>query len=177
MMCQQCLERPASVHLTQIINDEKKEIHLCEQCARKHKELTFDNGFTFASPFSIHNFLAGFLGNGFGYHIQPQERSTMPACDFCNMTYEQFARSGKLGCGHCYDVFGSTLEPVFKKMHGNTYHHGKLPQRAGGMIKAQREIKGLKLQLNKAVHNEEYERAAQVRDKIRELEAQLKEDI
>lgn len=172
MMCQQCMQRPASVHLTQIINNEKKEIHLCDQCAREHEKLAFDNPFPFISPLSINNLLSSFLGQGYGYQVQPQERSSSPVCDVCNMTYDQFARSGRLGCANCYEVFGDTLESVFKKIHGNTRHHGKLPQRAGGKIKTKREIESLRMKLNQAVQNEEYEKAAELRDKIKKLEAE-----
>ena len=172
-MCQQCMQRAASVHLTQIINNEKKEIHICEHCAAKHEQLSGDNAFYFASPFSMHNILANLLGKGHGYTIQPQEKTSTPVCNTCNMTYEQFARSGRFGCAHCYEVFGAALEPIFKKIHGSTKHQGKLPQRAGSKIKIKREIELLRMALNKEVQNEEYENAAKLRDRIRELEAQI----
>lgn len=173
MVCQQCMKIAASVHLTQIINNEKREIHLCEQCAAGHEQLAGDNAFYFTSPFSMHNLLASLLGKGQGYTIQPQEKTSAPTCDVCNMTYEQFTRSGRFGCAHCYEVFGSMLEPIFKKIHGNIRHQGKLPQRAGGKIKIKREIEALRIALNKEVQNEEYEKAATLRDRIRELETEL----
>jgi protein arginine kinase activator len=163
--------------VTQIINNEKKEVHLCEQCARENEQIAFSNPFNFASPFSINNLITAFLGNGFGYQVkQPQEPSVMPTCPVCGITYEQFARSGKLGCANCYSVFSDTLEPVFKRIHGNTYHNGKLPQRTGGKIKAKKEIERLKSQLMSAIQREEYEKAAQLRDQIKELEVHLKEE-
>jgi protein arginine kinase activator len=161
------------VHVTQIINNEKKEMHLCEQCARENEQIAFSSPFHFASPFSISDLLSGFLGKDFGYQVKPKEPSTMPRCSVCGITYDQFARSGKLGCANCYTVFNDALKPVFRRIHGNTYHHGKLPQRAGEKIKAKREIENLKTQLTKAVQNEEYEKAAELRDRIRELETHL----
>lgn len=177
MICQRCLQRQASMHFTQIINNEKTELHLCEQCAREMQSAAFDSPFHFISPFSINNFLTGLLGGGYNYHVQAQERSPMPVCNVCHMTYDQFVKGGKLGCANCYEVFNNMLEPVLKKIHGGTYHHGKLPQRAGGVIRTKRELNILKQDLNKAIQGEEYEKAAQLRDRIRELETQLKEDF
>lgn len=176
MLCQRCQQRPASVHVTQVINNEKREVHLCDQCARENEEIAFNNPFGMISPFHISNFLTGFLGKDVGYQVKPQEPAMMPECTNCGMTYEQFTRSGKLGCANCYHVFNNTLESVLKRIHGTTYHNGKLPKRKGGMIKAKREIGTLKSKLMKAVQAEEFEQAAQLRDQIRELEMQLKEE-
>lgn len=176
MLCQQCQQRPASVHVTQIVNSEKKEVHLCEHCAKEHEKIAFGNPFDFTHPFSINDFLSGFLGKNIGSQAKPQEQQTGPQCTTCGMTYEMFARSGKLGCANCYTVFSDTLETVFKRIHGNSIHTGKLPQRAGGTIKVKKEISQLKAQLNKAIYEEEYEKAAKLRDSIRELEAGIRED-
>ncbi|MGE4282463.1 MAG: UvrB/UvrC motif-containing protein [Clostridia bacterium] len=176
MICQRCQQRPASVHVTQIINNEKREVHLCEQCAHEDEQIAFSNPFSFVSPFNISNFLTGFLGKDLAYQVKHKEPTVMPVCSNCGMTYEQFTRSGKMGCANCYLAFSNTLESVLKRVHGTTYHNGKLPQRTGGKIKSKREMDSLKSKLIKAVQNEEYEQAADLRDQIRELELQLKEE-
>ncbi len=155
----------------------KKEIYLCEQCATGNEKMAIENSPYLASNFSINNLLTGLLVKGYEYPAQQTERSTMAVCKICNMSYEQFIKSGKFGCANCYDTFVSILPSVFKKIHGNMRHHGKLPNRAGEKIKTKREISELKAQLNKAVQSEKYERAAVLRDKMRALEGQLKEDI
>ncbi len=177
MVCQQCLKRQASVHVTQILNNEKKEIHLCEQCASENEKKAMEKSLYLATPFSINDLLIGLLGKEQGYSVQQTERTTRPVCKNCNMTYEQFIRSGKFGCANCYNTFMGVLPSVFKKIHGNVRHHGKLPYRSGEKIKTKREIIELKTQLNRAVQSEEYEKAAVLRDRMRALEGQLKEEI
>jgi|LSQX01.3.fsa_nt_gb protein arginine kinase activator len=174
MICQKCQQRNASVHITQIINNEKKEIHLCEQCAQEHKELTMGTSINFTAPFGINDLLAGFLGKDNKYGSKPKVSSSV--CNVCGMTYEQFTGRGKLGCANCYNVFKNTLEQAFKRIHGNTNHNGKVPTKAGSKVRAAREIEKLKNKLNKAVQAEEYEAAAELRDEIRQMEANLKEE-
>jgi len=174
MLCQQCQQRPASVHVTQIINNEKREMHLCEQCANQQQQMV-----NFISPFSINDFLTAFLGNNYMYSssLKPQGKPSvceMPVCNQCGMTYERFSKIGKLGCQNCYHVFHNILDQVLRKIHGNVFHKGKLPNRTGGDIKIKKEIEQLKSKLNQAIQAEEYEKAAMLRDQIRQLEGTMK---
>ncbi len=176
MLCENCMEKQASVHLTQIINSEKKEMHLCERCARE------DEGFTFQSPFdsellfSINSLLSGFMGKEAGYNLKPEKEALPPQCRVCGLTYHRFIQNGKLGCMNCYEVFNSTLEPAIKKIHGSTYHHGKVPKRSGEKIKVRKEIDILREQLKVSINREEYENAARIRDEIKLLEAKMIEE-
>ncbi|EGL83492.1 UvrB/UvrC protein [Caldalkalibacillus thermarum TA2.A1] len=169
MHCQECGERPATLHFTKIVNGQKTEIHLCDVCAKDKGEVfpSFNNSF------SIHNLLSSFLS-----FDQPSGTGTTYAqplrCDRCGLTYAQFSKSGRFGCAHCYRVFGDRLEPLFKKVHsGNVSHHGKIPRRSGSRLKMKKEIELKKQKLQQAVANEEFELAAKLRDEIRELEKQL----
>ncbi|GGK21679.1 protein-arginine kinase activator protein [Caldalkalibacillus thermarum] len=169
MHCQECGERPATLHFTKIVNGQKTEIHLCDVCAKDKGEML--PGFN--NSFSIHNLLSGFLS-----FDQPSGTGTTYAhplrCDRCGLTYAQFSKSGRFGCAHCYRVFGDRLEPLFKKVHsGNVSHHGKIPRRSGSRLKMKKEIELKKQKLQQAVANEEFELAAKLRDEIRELEKQL----
>lgn len=168
MVCQECSERPASLHFTKIVNGEKTEFHLCESCARDKGELLpgGQNGF------SIHNLLSGMLN--FDYADQAKTKAeTTPnqlRCKTCGLTYQQFSKIGRFGCSDCYHYFKPVLEPLFRRVHGNTAHSGKVPERAGGQLKRKRELDELKTQLQNLVAREEFEEAARVRDRIRELE-------
>lgn len=166
MLCDDCGKREATVHLTKIINDKVTEMHLCEECAKNHKEFDFD------ASFSIHNFLTGLLDN-----VQESpfkiDYITSTKCERCGLTYSRFRQIGKFGCSNCYSSFNEKLIPLFKRIHGHENHIGKVPRRAGGVIRIKKEISRLKNQLEVAVRNEEYEKAAQIRDKIRELQAQI----
>ena len=86
------------------------------------------------------------------------------------MTYDEFRNTGKFGCSDCIDTFKQRLMPVVRNIQGYDTHAGKIPKRAGGSYRVQKDIEKLKLQLKQAVEKEEYEKAAQLRDKIKEME-------
>lgn len=163
MLCQLCQKRTANVHFTQIVNNNKVELYICEQCANERGQTTF------ISPLDLGNFLSGFLGKGStaSYAAAPQPDVV---CDVCGMSFEDFRKIGKIGCSNCYKVFGDRLKPIIKRLHGNAEHTGKMPAGFSNRIMATREIEKLKESLNKAIQEEEYEKAAQLRDKIKAIE-------
>lgn len=175
LICQECKQRPATMHFTKIINGEKTEIHLCEHCAQEHGNIFM---FPENSGFSIHNLLSGLLN--FESPIKETTPNTFQMellqCERCNMTYHQFTKIGRFGCSHCYDAFAKQLQPILKRLHsGNTIHAGKIPKRIGGTIHVRKQIEQLKQKLQELIAREEFEKAAEVRDQIRSLEAQLSE--
>lgn len=164
MLCQSCSKRPAKIHLTKIINDEKKEIHLCEVCAQENTQIGYDY------PFTLNNFLSSLFDIGFPLKDSQIGQLGIYKCRGCGLTFEEFKKSGKFGCADCYSAFNDKLLPILKRLHGNVHHSGKLPQRVGGALKIKKEVERLKSQLNKAIKEEQYEKAAQLRDRIKELE-------
>lgn len=164
MYCEHCKQRPATLHFTKIINNEKTEVHLCEQCAQEMGEIN-----AMFTPFSITDLLSSFLEvNKEGQKKIYNEQSLK--CKQCGFTFNDIKKTGRLGCGHCYVIFKEQLMPILKRIQGRTEHSGKVPRKTGGQIWLNREIKRLKRELSKAVADEAYERAAQLRDEIRELE-------
>ncbi|KKO51378.1 UvrB/UvrC motif-containing protein [Paenibacillus sp. DMB20] len=168
MVCQECGKRPATLHFTKIVNGEKTEFHFCETCAREKGELIpgASNGF------SIHSLLSGLLdldpaGKG---QVSGSKAPEMLRCEECGMTYSQFSKLGRFGCSSCYKYFSDRLDPLFKRVHGNTAHVGKIPRRSGGRIQMKRQIDELKKELQYRIVQEEFEAAAEIRDRIRELE-------
>jgi len=172
MLCQECGKRTATLHFTKIINGDKTEFHFCEACAREKGEGIPGT----ANGFSIHSLLSGLLdfdpvpANSFG-GVKPQALR----CDNCGLTYTQFSKMGRFGCSHCYAKFGNKLDPILKRVHGNTVHVGKVPKRSGGQIQLKREIEQLRHELHELIAREEFENAAQIRDRIRELERDIAE--
>jgi len=163
MLCQNCQKRPATVHFTQVINNTKVEMYLCEQCANQKGQLIMVN------PFSINDFFQGLMSSDIGtpyIAALPQQ----PVCSKCGMSYEEFQKVGRLGCSNCYEIYGQQLRPLLKRLHGNTDHTGKFPARASKNIKRSKEIERLKEMLNRAIQNEEYEKAAEIRDRIKAIE-------
>ncbi|WP_257351142.1 UvrB/UvrC motif-containing protein [Pseudalkalibacillus decolorationis] len=171
MYCQECQQRPATLHFTKIINGEKNEVHLCEQCAKEKGD--FIPG---SNSFSIHNLLSGLLD--FEQSLggsSTQTREKHPGkCPKCGLTYHQFTKVGRFGCAQCYETFESKLSPIFKRIHGgNTSHSGKVPKRIGSDLLERKKIEQLKHHLKKLIDQEEFEEAAKVRDEIRAYEKRL----
>jgi len=155
--------REANVHYTQIINGNKVEMYLCSQCAEEKGK------FTFSPQLSLGSLLWGFgLGGGADYPGIGQQ--PVLRCNVCGMSFDDFKRMGKLGCPNCYRVFRNNLEPILRRLHGSTEHTGKVPAKLADEIKTSSEIERLKAELAAAIENEQYEKAAELRDRIRELE-------
>lgn len=170
MLCQNCSKRVASVHFTKIVNNKKVELYLCEECAREKGKLDMGTSFNFGMPFSIDDFFSGIVGS----NVNGQYMTHMPEikrCNVCGMTYEDFSKTGKMGCSECYNVFKDEIAPLVKRIHGVVEHQGKVPEAVSGKLRIANEIRMLKEQLQKSILNEEYEKAARLRDKIRQLES------
>ncbi|RCX14033.1 protein arginine kinase activator [Fontibacillus phaseoli] len=171
MQCQECGKRPATLHFTKIVNGEKTEFHICEACAREKGEMI--PGTT--GGFSIHNLLSGLMD--FHPGVQGQSaNSKQPEnlrCEECGLTYSQFSKIGRFGCSSCYKYFNDRLDPLFKRVHGNTVHVGKVPKRAGSHIQIKRKLDDLRREMQYRILQEEFEEAAELRDQIRELEKNI----
>jgi protein arginine kinase activator len=162
MLCQRCGKKEATVHLTKIINGEKTELYLCEDCAKETGQIPFEG----SDSFSFNNLLSGILNPGMG----SLREDNILRCDNCGMTYKEFTEKGLFGCSHCYDTFKIKLEPLLKRIHGSSEHNGKVPKRRGGDLRIKREIDKLRKELQLAVNEEKFERAAELRDSIHNLE-------
>lgn len=171
MQCENCGQRPATIHQTVIINGQKRESHLCEVCAKEKGTygMVMPSHFSFPN-LSIQQLLASILG---------QEESPVlarpkaePRCGHCGMTYSQFSESGRLGCAQCYDELEPYLLPLIKRIHGSTIHTGKAPKRTGGVLRKRRDLEALRRQLQEAVAQERYEEAARLRDAIKAMESE-----
>lgn len=177
MICQECNQRPAALHFTKIINGEKTEVNLCEKCAQEKGEMFM---FTGGSGFTFNNLLAGLLN--IDPTVQKQNQSTFHQeevlqCNRCSMTFPQFIKVGRFGCAHCYETFKEQLPPVLRRLHsGNGTHSGKIPKRIGGGIQLKKQVENLKNELKELIQQEEFEKAANIRDEIRSLEKEIPGD-
>lgn len=162
MLCQNCGQRAANVHLTQIVNGRKAEIYLCEKCAEAAGQ--------FSSPFDISEFFSEMLTLVPGAPREAPYTHRLK-CDGCGLEFEDFKQMGKFGCYNCYRAFGDSVEPVLRRIHGNIRHTGKVPSGIFRDMKLDSRIEQLQAQLDKAIREERYEEAAQLRDKIKALKA------
>jgi len=164
MQCQICNNKDATIHLTEITDGVRSEMHVCEQCAA-------EQGIAIKSHIPINELLSSLLA------VQPTDdeladpSEQQAACPTCGFTLDQFRKEGVLGCPDDYEVFAKSLQPLIEKAHsGRIAHCGKLPSRTPADAKKQIKLLDLRRQLEEAVQNEDYELAAKLRDKISESE-------
>ncbi len=160
MLCNICNKNKATVHLTEIIDDQMKELHLCEECAR-HKSAAME------SQFGLSDLLAGMAQSG---KPSTDKEVTLARCPNCGLTFADFKKIGRLGCGDCYSAFRKYLVPLLKRIHGSSQHLGKSPQKVTRVMKKKIDIHDLRIKLQRAVEQEAFEEAAKLRDAIKELE-------
>jgi protein arginine kinase activator len=165
--CDRCGNNEAAIHFTQIQNSETTTRHLCESCAA---ELGLDPGGSVGGPATAP--LADFLGQ-LGKAIAGESTWAAGACPGCGLTLADFKRTGRLGCARCWSAFEPSLKGLLRKLHGGTQHVGKvyLPPDPTEMDRTARAV-SLRRSLQRAVDEEDFERAAALRDQIRRLEAQ-----
>ncbi|MCM8763686.1 MAG: UvrB/UvrC motif-containing protein, partial [Candidatus Omnitrophica bacterium] len=152
----------ATVHVTEIINNQITEMHICEDCARE-KSIQMEQ------QFGVSDLLAGIADLGTTLGEKAKEELKLK-CDNCGMNYEDFKKIGRLGCSECYASFRKNLVPLLKRIHGSTQHLGKVPPKMVKEVKRKSELDILKEKLQESIQKEEFEEAARLRDKIRELE-------
>lgn len=160
MICEQCGENQASLHLVTYVNGEKTEKNICTSCAEK---MNMQGVF---SPFSV-----GDLFNGF--FKAPSLNSALEKtlqCSHCGMTVNEFKSTGRLGCANCYATFEAQILPIIKKVQGSAEHTGKAPAGMDRKFNKRRQIELLKEKINDAIQKEDYEQAAVLRDQIKSLE-------
>ena len=166
MICNLCGTQEASIHLTEIVNNQMIEIHLCEACAQ-------EKGTDFKTHFNLTDLLAGLTDAGKG--AKPAEKQRFAGkCPECGMTYEEFGKSGRLGCASCYEAFGKMLLPLIKRVQRSTRHVGKRPSRVSAETGQVQALQLLQERLAKSVQMEEFEEAARLRDEIQQAEAKIK---
>ncbi len=160
MQCDLCGTREATVHLTEVINKQSRELHLCEPCAR-------EKGVKMDSPFGFAELLSGLAD----LEIPPPAAGAkVPACPQCGMRFEEFKKSGRLGCGGGYEAFRRQLEPLLTRLHGASRHAGRAPAATSAAAQRQADLEGLKARLRQAIKAEAFEEAARLRDQLRKLE-------
>jgi protein arginine kinase activator len=166
MKCDVCGKNEATVHLTEVINDKVTKLHICGKCAKAKSE-------EMQSHFGLHDLLSGLVDSEPGLSGEPLAKGTEFECATCGMTYYDFQRTGRLGCGECYKTFDRNLSELLRKIHGSDRHVGKIPFKGEKTLDKQKDIQRLRSELNDFILAEEFERAALVRDRIKELEKEL----
>ncbi|HBH54696.1 MAG TPA: hypothetical protein DDY91_22665 [Planctomycetaceae bacterium] len=158
MKCDRC-PKVATFHITDIEKGEPTELHLCEDCAQKHTAL--------AAPVS-----AGTAEEA-GLSEVELEHLERLVCPTCKLGFRDFRSQGRLGCSDCYTAFREELLPLLENIHGDIQHVGKAPCRAPLDSRRRQDLIRLRSELKTAISEESYERAAELRDQIQQLERDL----
>ena len=175
MLCSNCGKNEANVRYTRIINGEKTEFRLCEECAKKAGLEDID----FSMPIDFSNFLSDFF----------EEDTLLPSftkveesrCPKCGLKFDDFIKNGKFGCSECYETFADKLDSILKNLHGSSKHTGRAPKglprkssnRADNKVaekkidEKQTKLDKLNKDLQQAIKEERYEDAAKIRDEIK----------
>lgn len=168
MLCQNCKKREANTHIVRTVGNNTVEMHLCSECAK-------ESGFE--TSFSVSDFLFGDMLSS------PFIKNKVERCPVCNSTFAQISASGKVGCGNCYKTFEKELMPTVARLHSLPLHKGKTPgkgktkETVGEIAKPkvkrltkEERIAKLKAEQEEMIKCENFEKAAELRDKIKKLE-------
>lgn len=161
MLCQNCGKYEATTHVKRIVNGESAEAHLCSDCA---KALGYNDVFG-----GFGNTFGDLLGSFFGEPQVSAISSRTIRCEKCGNTFNDIVNSGKIGCADCYVTFYDKLLPSLQRIHGKTRHEGKNPTIIKAEVTNVNPIEDLEEQLRIAIDQQNFEKAAQLRDKINEL--------
>mgnify|MGYP002623743865 CR=1 FL=1 len=172
MKCHKC-DRPATFHITDLVDGDPSELHLCEECAQSFLKPTQEEEAADVMPA-----MAGLLAQhlAVGETADQLARLDQRACPVCGVTFLEFRKQGRLGCPHDYEFFASELEPLLLSIHDQTDHIGKAPKRSSQGADEQTQLIRLRREMKEAVGAEQYERASVLRDQIREIEERFRKE-
>ena len=153
MLCEECGIREAQVTVTTVVNGEKNQLRLCRECVKKYQPGGDMSGL-----------LAAILSSRAKAHAASDK-----VCSHCGMSLAEFRKGGVLGCAGCYEDFREELKPVLTKIQGRSQHAGRRPRGSEEQEARLSRIRELRAEMDKAVREERYEDAAELRDRIRAL--------
>ncbi len=179
MLCNYCKKNEATIHYRKVVNGKESELYLCEECAEGEDIFPLEDN-KMQLSLALINLLGG-LCDLKGESESPKIGKKIEiTCPVCGLTYPDLRKDGRLGCPECYITFEEVLSELIRKIHGDTQHRGKVPKILRGqakLYKLRADLQGLNAQLQTAIKTEAYEEAAKLRDKIRQIEKELTEEI
>lgn len=165
MLCNICKQNEATVHLTQIVGDKMQKVDLCEACSK-------EKGVSDPSTFSLADLL---LGLGSAQELEQAGGGAEIKCPQCGFTQADFKKNGRFGCAECYSAFAEGLESMLKSMHKGVVHKGKVPKAIAQTRDVAEKLKKMQKELDKAIAEEDFERAALLRDEIKDTKKKLEQ--
>ncbi|MEM9017655.1 MAG: UvrB/UvrC motif-containing protein [Verrucomicrobiota bacterium] len=178
MKCDVCQKDNATIFFSQVVDGKLQKVNLCKECAD-------EKGVTDPTGFALADMLDGMGEQTETETIVDTEELT---CTSCGFSQTDFKKTGRFGCADCYHVFDDGLDSLLEAMHKHTEHRGKVPSTFPDLPEAEiapgpeepemeesplDKLSDLKIALSKSVEDEDYEKAAHLRDEISQLESQL----
>ena len=158
MLCENCNKNPATQFVRISINNQNREVYLCEKCWS-------DRANDLKSPLPLNTLWESLLEKG-----PPLRVEAVETCAKCGLSHAEFKETGRLGCPACYQTFRPQILPLLENLQYRPKHSGKTPSRQPGRTAEADRLRELRESLQRAVNNEQYEEAAGFRDEIRRLE-------
>jgi len=172
MLCEKCNKNIANVYLKNNVNGNMTESYLCSACAGELYNKSyipiinlFDSKFE-SDIFSMLNFNNNKLSPSLNSVTEKN------VCPVCGMSFADITKSGKVGCGKCYETFKNELTPNVMRIHGTAKHTGKIPKDRSLYINAKRKIGELNIKLKKMIEEQNFEEAAVIRDEINRINSE-----
>lgn len=169
MLCQNCKKKEATTHIKRVINGEATESHLCRNCAQNMGVGSFFDDFSLNLP----DIFSGFFGDS----AFALGESRLDRCEKCGCCFDDIIKSGSVGCADCYEKFYQKLLPSVQRIHGKAKHAGKVPVRSevnshAKEKTAEEKIADLQKEMDKAVSEQNFEKAAIIRDEIKKMKGE-----
>jgi protein arginine kinase activator len=163
MKCQKC-NKSATFHITDLTGDGLLALHLCPDCAKHYLQPEAEEVETPK--------ITGVLSDQLKLEQTAEELEELDSrkCPICGISFKEFRKTGRLGCPHDYVYFGKELKPLLESIHGSVDHIGKRPQHGAYDAESQTELIRLRGEMKLAVSEEDYEKAQEIRDRIRTIE-------
>ena len=176
MLCQKCNKKVATVFISTIVNGKNNQMYLCTDCAKEltNMELSEDTINEWINEFKDmedKGQIEELVQHENPETLQHNNQYEDITCNFCNTSFDEYKKTGKLGCGKCYSTFRKQLKPIIEGIYGYSEHIGKFPKNEFKDTEIVKTVEQLKEKLNMAIQEEEYEQAAKLRDEILQLEA------
>ncbi|MBN2000274.1 UvrB/UvrC motif-containing protein [candidate division KSB1 bacterium] len=163
MLCEICRSNPATKKIHLIFKGQSKELAVCEECAEQQN---LHNPFSGLSD-SLGLLLFEFLAKSLAQH--GDEADDGVRCENCGMSLGDFKQKGAFGCSDCYNSFRPVLIGMLRRIHGSSKHIGSRPQKLINATSA-KNLQKLRQQLKQAIAEEKFEKAAELRDIIHDIE-------
>lgn len=169
MLCQNCKKNEATTHIKRVINGEATQSHLCSACAQSLGYNNFFDDFSFNLP----SLFSGFFEDS----MLALGENRLERCEMCGSSFDDIIKSGNVGCANCYEKFYSKLLPSIQRIHGRVKHAGSAPEATADVVvpkekTTEEKITDMQKEMSKAIEEQNFERAAVLRDEIKKLKGE-----